>query len=318
MKYCWVSNSLMPEAFNYGNRLIDHCLRRALNLPGEEFTINAYRRLTPAEKAEVNDCDFIVLPGCTLIQRREHPGMEDLEGARPPMYCFGGAFFTRLFFPNPKYCRWLVGPVGARDPFTHGFLRLYGIASELIGCPTLFSGDATAWADRRGPVVFNLGRYHTAAQLKVFEEVRRRHPVKAVIQQEEQRAAFPAGTEFVEYDDAAAVIRAYAEASAVVTGRLHAALPALANGTPVVFSQQIWDSRVSLLGHLGLKIHSPFDRRLARLANDYAEGRERPSTAVFARLRELRERFAGYIERFRRQTGISTESVHADMSRPPV
>jgi hypothetical protein len=142
--------------------------------------------------------------------------------------------------------------------------------------------------------------------------------VKAVIQQESQRAVFPSGTEFVEYGDVPGVVRAYAGASAVVTGRLHAALPALANGTPVVFSQLIWDSRVSLLTHLGLKVHSPFDRRLARLADEYASGRDRPHPRVFARMAELREKFARYVERFRRQVGLSGMNAYADMSRRPV
>lgn len=309
----------MPEAFNFGNRLIDHCLREVLQLSGEEFTVNAYRRFRPDEVDEINRCDFVVLPGCTLIQRREHPGMEDLSGVRPPMFCFGGAFFTRLFFPSPKYCRWLVGPIGSRDPFTHGFLRLYGIGSELIGCPTLFSGAATSWkAASGGPVVFNLGRYHEPAQIKVLEEVRKRFPVRAIVQEERQRRAFPAGTEFVDFDDVPGVLRAYAEASVVVTGRLHAALPAIANGTPVVFSQRVWDSRVSLLSHLGLKIRSPFDPALAALTAAYAEGRDRPDERIFGRVRELKESFLSYVERFRRQVGLNGETAYADMSRRPV
>ncbi|MFQ5456037.1 MAG: polysaccharide pyruvyl transferase family protein, partial [Nitrospirota bacterium] len=263
LKHCWITFSQMPEAFNYGNRLIEYSLRKLLKLEGKEHCcINIYNYISKDDIEKINECDFIILPGGTLLQKRECAGMEQLQFVKPLIYCFGGCFNTRLLFPSPKYCKTIVEPIGVRDPFTHWHLRLYGIKSTFIGCPTMFCGDAMAWNNSNdGPIIFNFGRKNIKAQLAIYEEIKRYARVKVVIQDEKQRLYFPNDTDFIEYSDVQSVIDEYANASVVVTGRLHAAIPAIANGTPVVFYQFIRDSRLSLLKFLGIKIYNPYNKK---------------------------------------------------------
>jgi hypothetical protein len=297
LRHCWAS---IDRAFNYGDRLIEHCLRRLLALESTEFLVDVLKPLSQEQIEEVNSCDYVVWPGCTLIQRKEHAGIEQLQHAKPPAFCFGGAFFTRLPFPNPQYCRRLERPIGSRDSFTHRRLRLYGIESVLIGCPTVFSGSAAEWkSPGDGPVVFCFGRYQMATQLKVLEAVRRVAPVRVVIQEETQRQYCPPGIDLVEYTNVDQVIEAYANASVVVTGRLHAALPALASGTPVVFSQLVHDSRITLLKDIGLKVHNPYSRAILPLVLALRRGEVTLPDEILERIGRLKQEFLEYIERFR-------------------
>ncbi|MEP6687300.1 MAG: polysaccharide pyruvyl transferase family protein [Gemmatimonadales bacterium] len=292
----------MPDAFNYGNRLIEHCLRPLLRLESAEFPINAYQPLSQEQIEEVNACDYVVWPGCTLIQRKEHPGMEQLQYATPPIFCFGAAFFTRLPFPNPQYCRRLERPVGARDSFTHGRLRWYGIESAFIGCPTMFAGSATEWKrPGEGPVVFCFGRKDMDLQLKVFDQIRQERPTVVVIQEEKQRRYCPPGTNVLEYDDVDKVIAAYATASVVVTGRLHAALPAIVSGTPVVFSQRVHDSRIRLLKDIGLQIHHPRSPDILPLVRGLLSGQATMPSDIFGKVFALKERYLAFITDFRQR-----------------
>jgi polysaccharide pyruvyl transferase len=302
LRHCWVAISTGSGAHNYGNRLIEHCLRRLLSLQSRELQVSAYLPLSPEQMEEVNSCDYVVWPGCTMIQRKEHPAIQQLQHAQPPTFCFGSAFFTRLPFPHPEYCRRLERPVGARDSFTHRRLRLYGIESSLIGCPTAFSGSAREWkAPGHGPVVFCFGRYNMGAQLKVFNRIRQGALVRVVIQEESQRQYCPPGTDIVEYDDVDKVIEAYASASVVVTGRLHAALPAVASGTPVVFSQLVHDSRITLLKDIGLKIHNPYSRDILPLARGLLQGRISLSEGILSKVAALKERYLAFVEDFKRR-----------------
>jgi len=292
----------MPDAFNYGNRLIEHCLRPLLELESSEYQVNAYQPLSREQIDEVNSCDYVVWPGCTLIQRKEHPAMEQLQYATPPSFCFGGAFFTRLPLAHPQYCRRLERPVGARDSFTHSRLRLYGIESTFIGCPTAFAGSATEWKrPGDGPVVFCFGRKDIDAQLKVFDQIRQEVPTRVVIQEEKQRRYCPPGTDILEYDDIDKVIEAYATASVVVTGRLHAALPAAVSGTPVVFSQRVHDSRIRLLKDIGLKIHDPYSADILPLVRGILRGQVTLPGDVFGKVSALKERYLAFITDFQQR-----------------
>jgi hypothetical protein len=297
LRHCWIS---LHETFNYGNRLIEHCLRQLLQLESQEVCINAYPALSEAQMEELNSCDYVVWPGGTLIQRKEHPGMEQIQHARPPAFCFGAAFFTRLPFPHPQYCRRLERPVGARDSFTDRRLRMYGIPSALIGCPTMFAGDQMEWrSPSDGPVVFCFGRYNLGVQLKIFDQIRQEAPVRVVIQEERQRKHCPPGTDVVEYNDIEGVIEAYATASVVVTGRLHAALPAVVSGTPVVFSQLVHDSRITLLKDIGLEIHNPYSTRVLPLTRELRSGSVTLPTYIFDRIAALKARYLAFVDDFR-------------------
>lgn len=308
MKYCWVSITEMPLAVNYGNRLIEHCLTGLLGLPAPTVTIDAYVHPTAAQLEKVRECDFAILPGCTLLQMAEHPAMEEITRIPLPKFCFGGAFNTKHPFPDTRYCRPLWQPVGTRDPFTHYRLRRQGIRSEFIGCPTMFAGTAGRFEETgSGPVVFNFGRWFFRHQVKILEVLRERHPVSVVVQQESQRRFVPPGVEVVEYDDPGSIIETYARASLVVTGRLHGAVPAIACGTPVFFCYLVPDSRQSLLSHLKVPMHNLLNPRLATTALEMAERQRALPAEIYSRLDDLRERFLNYVGQFhdwRRQNGL--------------
>lgn len=300
MKYCWVSITQMPSAFNYGNRLIEHCLKDLLGLPIPSVTIDAYEHPTAAQLEQVRECDFMILPGCTLLQMGEHPAMEEISRMSLPRFCFGGAFNSKHPFPDTTYCRPLWQPIGARDPFTHNRLRRQNIRSELIGCPTMFSGMADRFEETdSGLVVFNFARHFFRHQVKILEVLRERHPVSVVLQQESQRRFVPEGVQIVEYEDPGLIIETYSRASLVVTGRLHGALPAIACGTPVLFCYLVPDSRQSLLSHLKIPLHNLLDPRLSTVAVEMAERRRDLPAVIYTRLGDLRERFLSYVGQFR-------------------
>lgn len=117
------------------------------------------------------------------------------------------------------------GPVGARDCFTADLLARYDIPSYLSGCLTL-TLSAEAERTRRSDAV-------VACDLSpaVFAHLRRHLPHEPVLATHSGAACRTTA----EQDAAAARLLAlYAGARAVVTTRLHAALPCLALGTPVL------------------------------------------------------------------------------------
>ena len=105
----------------------------------------------------------------------------------------------------------------------------------------------------------------------------------------------------MDYDDVGKVIEAYATASVVVTGRLHAALPAIVAGTPVVFSQLVHDSRIRLLKDIGLKIHNPYSADILPLVHALLKGQVTLPDQMFGRIAELKERYLAFIADFRQR-----------------
>jgi hypothetical protein len=117
------------------------------------------------------------------------------------------------------------GPVGARDRRTLELLRARGVESDYTGCLTLTLPPADP-ARRGGHVV--------ACSLPpalVAALARRTRAAPVVVDHIDRRTA-GAGARMAR---AEALLELYATARAVVTSRLHCALPCLALGTPVLF-----------------------------------------------------------------------------------
>jgi hypothetical protein len=117
------------------------------------------------------------------------------------------------------------GPVGARDPHTLALLRGAGVDAEYSGCLTLTlpPRDPAAVGDR----VVACG---LPAELVAALSARTRRPPVVVDHIDVATAGAAA-----RMDRARALLSLYAAARAVVTTRLHCALPCLAMGTPVLF-----------------------------------------------------------------------------------
>lgn len=118
------------------------------------------------------------------------------------------------------------GPVGARDRATYELLRNRGVDTYLSSCLTL-TLTAPEWddADRNQIVACDLPD-------DVLDALKRRI---GVTPRTVTHWIDPAATQPERESAAANLIAIYARARAVVTTRLHAALPCLALGTPALF-----------------------------------------------------------------------------------
>ena len=127
---------------------------------------------------------------------------------------------------SERGAEWLrgQGTIGARDPATQRWLRQRGIDSEYSGClsltlqrPDVPKGELIVACDLPEPLLAHLAR-------------RTRHEPIAVSHVDVATCGTAARMAKAE-----ALLALYASAKAVVTTRLHCALPCLAMGTPVLF-----------------------------------------------------------------------------------
>jgi hypothetical protein len=127
---------------------------------------------------------------------------------------------------------WLVrhGPVGARDLYTLDRLAAAGIDAWFSGCLTLTLQRPGVAGPRRGV-------YAVDVPEDVCASIERQHRLslwrRTHLDDEPDSA--------VRFAKAAALLDEYASAAAVVTTRLHCALPCLALGTPVCFIEHARD-----------------------------------------------------------------------------
>jgi hypothetical protein len=121
---------------------------------------------------------------------------------------------------------WLIahGPVGARDRATHALLERSGVPAWHSGCLTLTLPAATATRDDLVVACDLPAPYVEAMRTRTRSAVVPVTHYDATTVGHEPRLA-----------KAQALLDLYARARAVVTSRLHCALPCLALGTPVLF-----------------------------------------------------------------------------------
>ena len=202
------------------------------------------------------------------------------------------------------------GPVGCRDTDTLKRLQDAGIPSYFSGCLTLSfprhdgpRNGRVVFADPFGPGDFartcaNVGdRWWTS----IPESIRR----DAIVVTHHVVPSCPKDERFTR---ARALLDTYRQARLVVTNRLHAALPCVAMGTPVVMIEPRHEpARLSGLDHL-FTMHRRADAKAGRWHIDWSE----PSTSAV----DIEPMRRDLIERCRRYINTFTED-HATCSTSP-
>ncbi|MCB1504822.1 MAG: polysaccharide pyruvyl transferase family protein [Hyphomicrobiaceae bacterium] len=230
---------------NRGNALIERETLRLLGVGADIPKFSIFERLTEELVDHINSFDLLLITGCTTLQ--DNPDhqicFDDLfRKITIPKINFGAAFCgPTTARPSLRVAEMFDLPIGARDPWTHDYLSRHGIKAELIGCPTLLNGpDLLDWLNgtRQRILVSStppLDISHLAA-----DRVENVELISHV-------AGLP-GRDICEED-------LFEGVTCVYTGRLHAALPALAQGIRVrFFAPSYGRSRFSLLEFLGVSL----------------------------------------------------------------
>ncbi|MDR2038640.1 MAG: polysaccharide pyruvyl transferase family protein [Bacteroidales bacterium] len=138
-------------------------------------------------------------------------------------------------------------PIGCRDRFTAYFLKKHGIETYYSKCLTLTFPKRNNIPKKTKYLIVD------ANYLKI--------PGHILGRSEYYTHSIPEKyPEKVKFDLARQLLNHYKEkATAVITSRLHCALPCLAMGIPVVFFGNKNNYRTSILTDLGIEIHSPAD-----------------------------------------------------------
>jgi hypothetical protein len=292
--YAYLSNTV--RCINRGNLLIDEATRRILHLdPDRTVEFDAHSPLSRDQIDRINSCQALVLPGATLLQPEDHPSVSALAQISCPVLAVGVALRSVLDLPDVTVARQIRRPVGSRDPFTHNSLRRAGIRSRLVGCQTLFFGRAQQWRRQDGPIVVTLGLGDQGPLERCALACAELGPTVVLAQAPGwQREAFDHPNMTVEAitstDQTLALLGA---AAVVVTGRLHVLLAAVALGVPVIFMGGWYDSRYSLVEHLGMPVEPPVPLRIRNLAGRVLDG-----TMPRSRCLEVAERLRGAMRRY--------------------
>lgn len=304
MKYSWAS--ITESCTNFGNYQIEYTLKKILKEEGftqeTSFSFDAFKIQSPDTIDKINKTDFLILPGCTTLTIKHYPGIKSiLEKVKVPVYNFGGAFFGEPDEESLKYYKYIYQPIGTRDPITSKFLADNKVPNIMIGCPTLFSGGATSFINRQNnKIVYLFGLTNIDKQIELLKKlIAKNYEITFVVQEDLQREyvkALPIKIISYRPED---FINEVSQARLVITGRLHGALPALANGTPVFFTQTVKDSRFSLLNYLNIKIFSIEDPKIFELINEEFDHLNIVDSQItFKRIEELRNNFRKYIRDF--------------------
>lgn len=304
--------SVTKRCVNRGNLLIDEATRRVLRLRAvRTLDFDAHAPLSADEIAQINSCRALILPGATLLQPEDHAAIHFLGQVRCPILSIGVALRSILDVPDLTAARDIGLPVGSRDPFTHLSLRRAGIRSYLVGCQTLFFGQAQAWRRPQGPIVITPGLGDQASLERCILACADLGPVIVLLQAPGwQREVFDrANIEVAAMSDAPRTLTLLNAAAVVVTGRLHTLLACVAIGTPVIFMGGWYDSRYSLIEYLGIPIEPPVPVRIRNLAARVLAGVP-PRGQCFDVADGLRSAMRRYLERFARPLGLDVSGPH--------
>ena len=241
---------------NLGNRLIEYALLRVLGLPEPAHKASMFRPLTDRDVEVFNSCDFVLLPGATILA--DGPGQSEalrsLHRLSLPIYCTAASGWApRIPYHGREVLERLTPPIGARDPHTLRQLDSLGIPAMLVGCPTAYLPPLQK---KPTHVVFGFGREQTDWQKEAMTRWRERAGLPCVAAVQEPafggRLADGMNMPWFAYDDMWRVYQQFSAAKQVITGRLHGLLPAMSQRRPVAFFGDEEDSRFTLVKHLGI------------------------------------------------------------------
>ncbi|MDH4359013.1 MAG: polysaccharide pyruvyl transferase family protein [Candidatus Berkelbacteria bacterium] len=260
MKYSWAS--ITESCENFGNILIEYNLKKILARQGvisdnAEFVFDAFKAQDDSAMEKINETEFLIVPGCTTLVVDDYPGIKSvLPKLKVKVFNIGAALASDRTMESFGLVKKYFEPIGTRDPFSHKFLNGKGIKSTFVGCPTLFSGSAKNYSFRQSnKVTFVFGARNFEEQVAVLKRLLSAgYDVSVVLQdklQIEKIQALPVRK--IVYSPQR-LISELEHSRATVTGRLHAALPSLACGTPVFFIKSFDDTRFSLLEYLDIRL----------------------------------------------------------------
>ncbi len=235
---------------------------------GDAIQTIALARLVPAPALGVERHTGIFPKGTTLIANG-WLGNNRLPVEEQRSQCvFAGVFVAQQH--NMQWLRSSLSPIGARDPYTERLLIENGIAAEMVGCASL------TLPRYRGPRkgIYNIDAGPGCSTAKTA--ITLTHYISRDTRWEDQ------------WRFAVELLTLYRNASRVYTCRLHAALPCLAFGTPVVFNypnaerirDPLVEARMSLLRHLGLEEGLARQIEVQHLAQRYVSFLERSLDVV--------------------------------------
>jgi hypothetical protein len=242
---------------NLGNRLTEYAMKKVLDLPEPSVSVSMFRVPSGEDIERLNTCQFVLLPGATILANEEHQGlaMNYLSQIKVPKFCCAAAGWRPCFSLNVGCLRYIDGPIGVRDPDTLVEVQAAGYTAVLVGCPTALVPQVPVEPPPVAYDVIGFARSRVPWQLQLFHTFMRR-PLVASVQEptfEQPILRRVTGASF-SYENPQEVYKRYAGASAVYTGRLHGALPAISQWRPVAFFGDLQDSRFTLLQYLGVHI----------------------------------------------------------------
>lgn len=245
---------------NRGNRLIEFAVKTMLGLPEPLVQISAFHVPHPASLDQMNEMDFVLIPGATILAKDKNQGLalDYLDKIKVPKFCVASGGWKPNFKINEFAINNIDGPVGVRDLDTIEECKRLNKDYIFTGCPTAFL-DSYGPTSKDKFIIIGYGRKQVPDQKILFESVRKCHNMTllSAIQEPsfEKPIAKSLNTSFFTYDDPSEVYKKYSEATMVVTGRLHGVLPALSQNKPVVFFGNKNDSRFGLLSYLQIPIN---------------------------------------------------------------
>lgn len=271
----------IDAGINLGNRLIEYALQQVAGLPAPAMRASMFHPITDEQAGELNDCDFVMLPGSTILA--DGPGQSEalhsLHKIRVPIFCTAASGWgPGIPYHGREVLDRIIPPIGARDPHTLAYLQSVGVEAWLVGCPTAYLPHRIV---ERKEMILGYGRSAVPWQQVLFAGLLPRKPVVAV-----QEMAFDGvlaaelGLDFFTYHDPGKAYDCFARAHTVITGRLHGLLPAMSQRCAVAFFGDKADSRFSLVEYLGVPMSN-----YGRPPVVY------PAEAYLLRLSELRNNF---------------------------
>lgn len=260
-KYVWSSITKVRFGLNYGNYLIEECLKDILKLPEPDLEVDVLQEEFPPN---LSNYSFIVNPGCTNLTPYDTTAFRKITSKTPPIICFGGSIYLRgklwwLYrLKNRKLttqiARKMREPVGCRDPFTYNLLNSKNIRAQFIGCPTLFCIGKISHGDY---IAFSFGRRNIPKQIELLHHLSNNQSVQVLIH-EDQEEKYCQNLRVEIVKDVSSFLKVYYNSKCVITGRLHGALPGISANKPVFYFQGVpeYDSRLTLLDYLGLPVQT--------------------------------------------------------------
>jgi hypothetical protein len=301
-KYSWAS--IVESTSNYGNQIIVYNLLKKLEEKGfgaPAFSFDAYRADRLVSIDSINSTQFLIIPGCTTLTLNHYPALETIIKSlrvTVPIYNIGATFMTNTSAKWLKYYRQFFQPIGIRDPASNAYLQKNKFISTLIGCPTLFTGNAQKFKNRTdGPILFIAGVEKSSEQAVVLDWLLDNgYELTTLIQQEDQRGFFNGkNVKVLEYS-AYNLIKEIDRSRLVVTGRLHGALPAIARGVPVMFLNTFDDLRFSLLNYIGIELFQLDRNIINKVQNVIQNPIPKNEKEIFHKVNILRDRFDAYLD----------------------